>query len=159
MLSAQIGAVHSEAEGYLFRFCDFPLQLFRQLLKHELIRAVTQIAQDLVRHRAVQKDGVPVALIHVKAGDDVRILRPEQLRQHRLALERQQLPAVVALVLQPRPAGRGKQLSAHLIAPPAPFGLVVLHRARLCEQVFDQPVVSVHLHSSRLPLQRASMPW
>lgn len=58
-----------QSAGFAFLgcgLCDLPLELFHQLLEHELIGAAAQLPEHIVGNRAVRKDGVPVALVHIK---------------------------------------------------------------------------------------------
>lgn len=99
-------------------------------MEDQLIGAVAELFQLILGQAAVQKDGVPMGLVHVEPGQDVlRVFRPQGNGQLRLAFHREQGAAVVALVLRAGLAEGGEQLAVQQVAVPLPLLLPIVGHA------------------------------
>ena len=66
---------------------DFPLLLFRKAFQNQFIGSIQPVFQQIIRNLTVRLDGIPVLLIAIVSGNNVRILPAHQFSLHWLQLQ------------------------------------------------------------------------
>ena len=95
MAECGAAAVRKDCGGVFLGLQEFFLQLLGQLLKDQPVRLFTKHLHQILGQIAIQPDGVPAALIHIKAGEDLGVLLPQEQGCFRLAFEGEQRVAGV----------------------------------------------------------------
>ena len=124
------------------------LHILGQLFHHQTVGHIAQVPDQVLRDRAVQIHGVPVALIRVKPRHNIGVLLPKALGQTGVALENDHGAPGVYAMLRAGGADGGVHLPADQEALPLPFHLKILLRSGLWQEVVLKPRIVGHSASS-----------
>ena len=122
--------------------------LFWKLGHDQRVGHVTHVLEERFRHRSVEINAVPIALVGIKAGDHVRVFGAEGLGQAGVAFEDHHSLSGVRLVFRTGRTDRSEHFAAYQIAFPLPFHFEIPLRTRLRQQIAVQPGIVCHKKSS-----------